>query len=184
MFEEYSNAERLYSRCISIFKNMPKSQKESLTEEQKQQRNQILNTLYANCALCFLKKGQYPNCIKSCKNANEFDAGNAKVYYRMALAYKAENDFDRSQDNFKEAIRLDPQNAQLRTEYKQLLETKNKKEREWYSKMKGFYHKEGVNRIIEKDEQRQVLKDKIRRQTFQENPEEPHLQAAASQDQH
>ena len=35
LFKEYSNAERLYSRCISIFKNMPKRQKESLTEEQK-----------------------------------------------------------------------------------------------------------------------------------------------------
>ena len=33
LFQEYSNAERLYSRCISIFKNMPKRQKESLSEE-------------------------------------------------------------------------------------------------------------------------------------------------------
>ena len=96
LFQEYSNAERLYSRCISIFKNMPKRQKESLTEEQKEQRDEILNVLYANSALCFLKKGRYPDCIKSCKNALEFKANNPKTHYRMALAYKAENDFDRS----------------------------------------------------------------------------------------
>jgi hypothetical protein len=30
---EYSNAKTLYARCISIFKNMPKKQKESLNAE-------------------------------------------------------------------------------------------------------------------------------------------------------
>ena len=31
--EEWSNAKTLYSRCIGIFKNMPKPQKDSLTPE-------------------------------------------------------------------------------------------------------------------------------------------------------
>lgn len=75
---------------------MPKRQKESLDEAQRKQRDEILNLLYANSALCYLKKENYKECIKSCKNANEFDANNPKVYYRMALAYKAENDFDRA----------------------------------------------------------------------------------------
>ena len=96
---------------------MPKRQKESLDEDQKKQRDEILNILYANSALCFLKKERYPDCIKSCKNAIEFDTNNPKAYYRMALAYKAENDFDRAQDGFKQAIRLDPQNNELRAEY-------------------------------------------------------------------
>lgn len=59
LFQEYSNAERLYQRCISIFKNMPKRQKESLDEAQKKQRDEILNLLYANSALCYLKKERY-----------------------------------------------------------------------------------------------------------------------------
>jgi hypothetical protein len=33
--KEYSNAKQLYSRCVSIFKNMSKAQKESLDAEQK-----------------------------------------------------------------------------------------------------------------------------------------------------
>lgn len=86
----------------------------------------------------------------------------------MALAYKAENDFDRSQDSFKAAIRLAPQDAELRTEYQSLLEIKNAKEREWYGKMKGFYNKEGVTKIVERDERMAILKGKIRRQAFQE----------------
>ena len=163
VFQEYSNAERLYSRCISIFKNMPKKQKESLTDEQKEQRDEILNILYANSALCFLKKNRFQDCIKSCKNALEFNARNPKTHYRMALAYKGENDFDRAQESFKQAIRLDPQNADLRKEYATLLEVKNAKEREWYGKMKGFYNKEGVAKIVERDEQKQLLLEKIRR---------------------
>lgn len=142
---------------------MPKKQKESLTEEQRVQRDEILNILYANSALCFLKKNRYPDCIKSCKNALEFSKSNPKTYYRMALAYKGENDFDRAQENFKQAIKLDPQNSDLRTEYAALLEIKNAKEREWYGKMKGFYNKEGVAKIVERDEKKQLLKEKIRR---------------------
>jgi hypothetical protein len=30
---EFSNAKTLYSRCVSLFKNMPKKQKESLNDE-------------------------------------------------------------------------------------------------------------------------------------------------------
>ena len=96
---------------------MPKNQKESLSEEQKKQRDEILNILYANSALCFLKKEKYPDCIKSCKNALEFNPKNPKAFYRMALAYKAENDFDRAQENLKNAIKLAPNDQELRTEY-------------------------------------------------------------------
>ena len=58
--------------------------------------------------MCFLKKGRHQDCIKSCKNALAFKANNPKTHYRLALAYKAENDFDRSQDSFKAAIKLAP----------------------------------------------------------------------------
>jgi len=162
-FKEYVNAEKLYSRCISIFKNMPKRQKESLSEEEKKQREEILNILYANSALCELKRGRYHECIKACTGAIEYDANNPKVYYRMALAYKGENDFDRAQEKFKKAIELDPSNKDLRVEYQELVELKNKKERQWYSKMKGFYTKPGAIKIIEDDEQRENLREKIRR---------------------
>mmetsp|Transcript_8187 Transcript_8187/g.11340 ORF Transcript_8187/g.11340 Transcript_8187/m.11340 type:complete len:87 (+) Transcript_8187:637-897(+) len=86
----------------------------------------------------------------------------------MAQAYRAENDFDRAQDNFKQAIKLAPNDNELRAEYQTLLEVKNAKEKQWYSKMKGFYNKDGVNKIIEEDEKREALREKIRRQNFHE----------------
>lgn len=62
-----------------------------------------------------------------------------KAYYRMSIAYKEQNDFDKAQEMIKTAIKLDPNDRGLRTEYKSLVDLKNKKEKEWYSKMSGFY---------------------------------------------
>ena len=53
---EFSNAKTLYARCLGAFKNMPKKQRESLTEEMNLRRNEILNVLNLNTALCLLKK--------------------------------------------------------------------------------------------------------------------------------
>ena len=63
---EYSNAKNLYSRCIGVFKNMPKKQRESLDEEMNNLRNDILNILNLNTALCLLKKKMYAEAIKHC----------------------------------------------------------------------------------------------------------------------
>jgi hypothetical protein len=53
---EYSNAKTLYARCLGAFKNMPKKQRESLSEEMNLRRNEVLNVLNLNTALCLLKK--------------------------------------------------------------------------------------------------------------------------------
>jgi len=53
---EYSNAKTLYARCLAAFKNMPKKQRESLTEEMNQRRNEVMHVLNINIALCLLKK--------------------------------------------------------------------------------------------------------------------------------
>ncbi len=47
---EWSNAKTLYARCIGIFKNMPKKQKDSLTPEMNERRDEILNVLNLNVA--------------------------------------------------------------------------------------------------------------------------------------
>lgn len=67
--KEFSNARTLYSRCISLFKNMPKKQKESLNEDQKTRRAEILNVLCLNSAHCLLQKKMYQEAIKMGKEA-------------------------------------------------------------------------------------------------------------------
>jgi len=128
--EEFSNAKTLYSRCISIFKNMPKKQKESLTEEQDKQRNEILSILYLNCSHCLIKKKMYKEGIKAANDSLIYIKDNPKAYYRIGVAYREEKDYERSQENFKKAIQLNPNDKNLREEYKKLLEIKSTKEKE------------------------------------------------------
>jgi len=80
--EEWSNAKTLYARCIGIFKNMPKKQKDSLTPETNAKRDEILNVLNLNVAQCLLKKKMYNDAIKHCKEALTHVKINPKAYYR------------------------------------------------------------------------------------------------------
>ena len=51
------------------------------------------------------------------------------------------NEFDKSADSFKQAIKLAPQDLTLRQEYKEMIEYKNAKVKEWNSKIFGFFDK-------------------------------------------
>lgn len=84
---EWSNAKTLYARCIGIFKNMPKPQKDSLTKEMNEKRDEILNILNLNVAQCLLKKNMHNDAIKHCKEALTYVKHNPKAYYRMSIAY-------------------------------------------------------------------------------------------------
>lgn len=137
---EWSNAKNLYSRCIGLFKNMPKPQKDSLTPDMQKQRNEILNILNLNVSLCMLKKNMPHETIKHAQEALTYEKSNPKAYYRLHLAYKVINDLDRAKENLEHAINLEPNDRNMRTEYKKLCAEKNSKEKEWYSKMSGFYN--------------------------------------------
>lgn len=163
---EFSNAKNLYSRCIGVFKNMPKKQRESLTDEMVQTRTDVLAIMNTNCAACLLKKNQNNDAIKHCQEALTHSKDNAKAYYRMAQAYKALHDLDRAKDNLTLAIKYAPNDMALRKEYKELNAEKNSKESEWYSKMSGFYNNPKLDKIETNDEEETLLREKVKRRQF------------------
>lgn len=61
---------------------------------------------------------------------------------------------------------MDPNNLNLRSEYKALCDVKSAKEKEWYSKMNGFYNGEKLKKIEDADEEETLLREKVKRQTF------------------
>lgn len=164
--KNYSNANTLYSRCISLFKNMPKKQKESLTEEQKLIRDEVLNVLHLNCAHCLLQKKMYSDAIQKAKEAITYVKHNPKAYYRLYIAYKEMNDLDRAKENLTEAIKFEPNDKKMREEYKTLCNVKSAKEKMWNDKMKGFYNTSKLEDIAIKDEEEAILREKIKRQTL------------------
>lgn len=86
------------------------------------------------------------------------------------MAYKELNDFDRAKENLNQAIQYNPTDTMMRDEYKKLCAIKTTKEKEWNSKMQGFYNGNQLNKIERRDEEETLLREKIKRQTF-DNPE-------------
>ena len=62
----------------------------------------------------------YKDGIKAANEAILYVQDNPKAYYRIAIAYKEERDYDRSQENFIKAIQLNPNDKDLREEYRKL----------------------------------------------------------------
>ena len=107
-YEEFSNAADMYSRCVQVFKSIPKIKLELFSDEDTAKRNEAMTTLYTNLSFCLLKKDQAEKAIKAAENAIEADPGNFKAHYRMALAWKHLNGFEASTESFKQAIKLAP----------------------------------------------------------------------------
>ena len=104
-----------------------------------------------NLALCHLKRNSASKAIKNANDAIELNPANAKAHYRLYLACKLNNDLDSAKKSLLEAVKLEPNDKRMRGEYQELLDLKNKKEKEWYSKMNGFYDGEKLKKIEEKD---------------------------------
>lgn len=68
------------------------------------------------------------------------------------MAHKLNNDLDPAKDHLVQAVKLEPGNQAMRAEYKALIELKTKKEKEWYSKMNGFFDSDKLKNIEKKDE--------------------------------
>jgi len=176
---EYTNAKKLYARATGLLRNISKEQKENLNEEQQKLRLLNLTQLYTNMAFCALKKATVEvcldgkarqsmlnECVKFSKDALLYDKGNVKAHYRMFQANKELSNFDLAQESLTESIKLDPTNQSLRTEYDQLIVLKNKKEKEWQSKMVGFYNNDKLKQVEEADASETLLRDKLTRQIF------------------
>lgn len=58
---------------------------------------------------------------------------------------------------------LEPNDRSMRNEHKKLCDEKGAKEKEWYSKMKGFYNGPKLQNIEEQDENQAILRQKVER---------------------
>jgi hypothetical protein len=70
---------------------------------------------------------------------------------------------DRAKENLEIAIKQEPNDRQMRVAFKALSDEKGKKEREWYSKMSGFYNSDKLDKVSQKDEEQTILREKVKR---------------------
>lgn len=147
---------------------MPRKMLANLDENQRTQRLCVLVVINMNMAYVFLKRKEFVKAAKSSKDAFEIDPKNSKAYYRHYLACKATGGLDQAKESLHEAVKIEPNNLNLRKEYTEFLEMKNAKEKIWYSKMSGFFASDRLRKMEIRDEEQEKLEGKIKRQCFGE----------------
>ncbi|GMY32134.1 peptidyl-prolyl cis-trans isomerase FKBP62-like [Fagus crenata] len=107
----------------------------SFSDEEKQQTKVLKITCNLNNAACKLKLKDYKQAEKLCTKVLELDGMNVKALYRRAQAYIQLVDLDLAERDIKKALEIDPDNRDVKLEYKILKE----KVREYNKKDAQFY---------------------------------------------
>ncbi|KAK6259721.1 hypothetical protein SCA6_014195 [Theobroma cacao] len=110
----------------------------SFSEEEKKQAKVLKVACNLNNAACKLKLKDYKQAEKLCTKVLELESANVKALYRRAQAYIHLADLDLAEFDIKKALELDPDNREVKLEYKVLKEKMkeyNKKESKFYGNM-------------------------------------------------
>ncbi|XP_043708443.1 peptidyl-prolyl cis-trans isomerase FKBP62-like isoform X3 [Telopea speciosissima] len=110
----------------------------SFSEEEKKQAKALKVTCNLNNAACKLKLKDYKQAEKLCTKVLEIDSTSVKALYRRAQAYIQLVDLELAELDIKKALELDPNNRDVKLEYKVLKEKVkeyNKKDAKFYGNM-------------------------------------------------
>ncbi|CAL9747576.1 unnamed protein product, partial [Musa acuminata subsp. burmannicoides] len=110
----------------------------NFSEEEKKQSKALKAACSLNNAACKLKLKDYKEAIKLCTKVLEIESSNVKALYRRAQAYMQLADLDLAEVDIKKALEIDPNNRDVKLEYKILKEKVreyNKKDAKFYGNM-------------------------------------------------
>lgn len=110
----------------------------SFSEDEKKQSKQLKISCNLNDAACKLKLKDYKEAAKLCTKVLELDSQNVKALYRRVQAYIQLADLELAEADIKKALEIDPDNRDVKLEYKILKEKikeYNKKDAKFYSNM-------------------------------------------------
>ncbi|KAJ1407321.1 Tetratricopeptide-like helical domain superfamily [Sesbania bispinosa] len=127
---KYERASKRYEKAIRFIEY-----DSSFSDEEKQQTKALKITCNLNNAACKLKLKDYKQAEKMCTKVLELDSRNVKALYRRAQAYMNLVDLDLAEMDIKKALEIEPDNRDVKIEYKILKE----KVREYNKKDAQFY---------------------------------------------
>ncbi|KAE8022907.1 hypothetical protein FH972_008668 [Carpinus fangiana] len=126
----YERASKRYETAVRFIER-----DSSFSDEEKQQAMVLKTTCNLNNAACKLKLKDYKQAEKLCTKVLKHDSRNVKALYRRAQAYVQLVDLDLAELDIKKALEIDPNNRDVKLEYKYLKE----KVREYNKKDAQFY---------------------------------------------
>ncbi|KAK8332615.1 hypothetical protein V6Z11_A10G152300 [Gossypium hirsutum] len=127
---KYERASKRYEKAFRFIEY-----DSSFSDEEKQQAKLLKVTCNLNNAACKLKLKDYKKAKKLCTEVLELDDKNVKALYRRAQAYMELVDFDLAEADIKKALEIDPDNRDVKLEYRVLKEKirqYNKKDAQFY----------------------------------------------------
>ncbi|KAK7247031.1 hypothetical protein RIF29_41907 [Crotalaria pallida] len=127
---KYERASKRYEKAIKFIEY-----DSSFSDEEKQKGKVLKITCNLNNAACKLKLKNYKEAEKLCTKVLELDSRNVKALYRRAQAYIQLVDLDLAEIDIKKALEIEPDNRDVKIEYKILKE----KVREYNKKDAQFY---------------------------------------------
>ncbi|KAE9599730.1 hypothetical protein Lal_00045764 [Lupinus albus] len=113
--ENYSSACKKYEqaiRCIEF--------DHSFSDDEKRRANTLRLSCNLNKAACKLKLGEYSEASRLCTKVLEKDPLNVKALYRRCQAYLKTSDLEKAEADIKRALIIDPNNRDIKIEYKEL----------------------------------------------------------------
>lgn len=130
---KYARASKRYERGVKFIEY-----DSSFDEEDKKKAKALKVACNLNNAACKLKLKDYKEAAKLATKVLEMDGSNVKAMYRRAQAYMETADLDLAELDIKKALEIDPDNKEVKMEYKKLKEKVreyNKKDAKFYSNM-------------------------------------------------
>lgn len=130
---KYMRASKRYEKAIRYIEY-----DSAFSDEEKKQSRVLRISSNLNKAACKLKLKEYEQAEKVCTKVLEMDSRNVKALYRRAQAYIHLADLDSAEFDIKKALEIEPDNREVKLEYKALKEKMreyNKKNAQFYSKM-------------------------------------------------
>lgn len=130
---KYSRASKRYEKAVKFIEYDT-----NFGEEEKKQAKALKVVCNLNNAACKLKLKDYKEAEKLCTKVLETESRNVKALYRRAQAFVQLADLDLAELDIKKALEIDPNNRDVKLEYKTLKEKMkeyNKKQAKFYGNM-------------------------------------------------
>ncbi|KAG9149352.1 hypothetical protein Leryth_003322 [Lithospermum erythrorhizon] len=130
---KYTRASKRYEKAAKFIEYDT-----SFSEDEKKQSKALKITCNLNDAACKLKLKDYKQAEKLCTKVLELESTNVKALYRRAQAYMNMADLDLAEFDIKKALEIDPDNRDVKLEYKTLkqkMKEFNKKDAKFYGNM-------------------------------------------------
>ncbi|XP_010532918.1 PREDICTED: peptidyl-prolyl cis-trans isomerase FKBP62 [Tarenaya hassleriana] len=137
---KYARASKRYEKAVKFIEY-----DSSFNEDEKKQAKALKGACNLNNAACQLKLKDYKQAEKICTKVLELESTNVKALYRRAQAYIELADLDLAEFDIKKALDIDPNNREMKLEYRRLKEKMkeyNKKEAKFYGNMFAKLNKE------------------------------------------